>query len=47
MECMSTMLAKVEHPERQKNSSCRVKCQSGFTTLPPKLLQDQPVVVLC
>jgi hypothetical protein len=27
--------------------TCRIKCRSGFTTLPPALLQEQLAVVLC
>jgi hypothetical protein len=47
MERMSTMVMKLKHQERRESPpSWRVECQSGFTTLPPVLLQEQPAVVL-
>ncbi len=46
MDWMSTMAMKLEHQEQQKASSWRDKCRSGFTTLPPVLLQEQLVVLL-
>jgi hypothetical protein len=47
MEQMSTMVMKLEHQEqRESPPSWHAKCQSGFMTLPPALLQEQPAVVL-
>jgi hypothetical protein len=47
MKRMSTMVMKLEHRERREISpSWHVKYRSGFTTLPPTLLQEQPAVVL-
>jgi hypothetical protein len=46
VECISTMLVKLEHQERQKPPTWCVKYRSGFTTLPPALLREEPVVVL-
>jgi hypothetical protein len=47
MEQMSTVVMKQEHQERwERPPTYRAKCRSGFMTLPPTLLQEQPTVVL-
>jgi hypothetical protein len=49
-EWTSTMAKKLKTKNDGNNQkflpTWRAKCQSGFTTLPPVLLQEQPVVVL-
>jgi hypothetical protein len=43
----STMVMKLKTENDKKTHSCHAKCRSGFTALPPALLQEQPAVVFC